>query len=201
LAGVFPGRGGRHVPHGQAAARKRVLEAEVTTGVLTEVSLRPGLGKERAADVAGKPLPKGALRLEDRGFFCGERLHDYVDQGVYVLTGLPAWTAVCDTKGRRLDLVGQRRQCGEDYRERPVRLRHGRQVKVRLLAVRLPEAEAAPRRQRVRPEAKQRGRPVRPKKLDLCDGNLLATNAPKDWLGLRAAGVVRRVRWQSEKVR
>src|SRR5215207_9818973 len=35
LAAVLPGRGGRHAPHGQAAALKLVLEAEVTTGALT----------------------------------------------------------------------------------------------------------------------------------------------------------------------
>src|SRR4051794_2850705 len=46
LAGLFPGRGGRHAPHGQAAAAKLVFEAEVTTGELTEVSLLAGLDNE-----------------------------------------------------------------------------------------------------------------------------------------------------------
>jgi hypothetical protein len=191
LAAVFPGRGGRHVPHGQAAAVKLVLEAEVTTGALTEVSLLPGLGNEKASDVAGKPLPKGSLLLEDMGFFCGQRLQDYVDQGVYVLTRIPAWTAVFDLNGRRLDLVRELRQCRTDYLERPIRLLHGRKVPLRLRAVRLPEAEAEQRRQRVRQEAKQRGRPVSQKKLDLCAWNILVTNAPKKLLGLQEAGVVR----------
>src|SRR5947209_7569759 len=34
LAALFPGRGGRHTPHGQAAAVKLVFEAELTTGEL-----------------------------------------------------------------------------------------------------------------------------------------------------------------------
>jgi hypothetical protein len=68
LAGAFPGRGGRHTPHGQAAAVKLVLEAEVTTGALTDVSILAGLDNERTAAVAGKPLPAGALLLEDLGF-------------------------------------------------------------------------------------------------------------------------------------
>jgi hypothetical protein len=52
----------------------------------------------------------------------------------------------------------------------------------------------------VRQEAKQRGRPVSQQKLDLCEWNILVTNAPRKLLGLEQAGVVRRVRWQVELV-
>jgi hypothetical protein len=197
---AFPGRGGRHVPHGQAAALKLVFEAEVTTGELTEVSVLAGLDNERTAEVAGKPPPEGALLLEDLGFFSGDRLQDYIGQKVYVLTRVPAWTAFFDDRGRRLDLVKELRRAKGDWLDRPVRIRHGSQVAVRLVAVRVPEKEAEQRRQRVRREAKQRGRPVSQKKLDLCAGNLLVTNAPAELLGVSEAGAVRRVRWQVELV-
>jgi hypothetical protein len=200
LAGAFPGRGGRHAPHGRAAAAKLVFEAEVTAGALTEVSLLAGRDNERTAEVAGKPLPEGALLLEDLGFFSGERLQAYADQGVYVLTRIPAWTAVFDEGGRRLDLVARLRRARGDCLELPVRILHGRQLRLRLLAVRLPEAEAQQRRQRVRREAQQRGRAVSRKKLDLCDWNVLVTNAPACLLGPEEACVVRRVRWQVELV-
>jgi Transposase DDE domain len=200
LASVLPGRGGRHVAHGQAAAAKLVFEAEVTTGELTEVAVLAGLDNERTAEVAGKPLPQGALLLEDMGFFSGERLQDYVEQGVYVLTRIPAWTAVFDDRGRRLDLVKELRGVRGDYLERSVRILHGSKQSVRLLAVRLPERQAQERRERVRREAKQRGRPVSQRKLDLCEWNILVTNAPAAVLGLREAHVVRRVRWQIELV-
>jgi Transposase DDE domain len=198
LALAFPGRGGRHAPHGQAAACKLVFEAEVTTGALTEVSVLAGLDNERTAEVAGKPLPAGALLLEDLGFFSGERLQGYIDQEVYVLSRVPAWTAFFDERGRRLDLVRELRRAKGDWVDRPVRVLHGRQVTVRLLAVRLPEREAEQRRERVRREAKQRGRPVSQRKLDLCEWNILVTNAPAPLVGVLEAGVVRRVRWQIE---
>jgi hypothetical protein len=200
LAGVFPGRGGRHSPHGRAAAAKLVLEAEVTTGELTEVSVLAGLDNERTAEVAGKPLPEGALLLEGTGFFSGERLKGYIDQGVYVLTRVPAWTAFFDRKGRRLDLVRELRKVNGDHLDRPVLILHKGKLRVRLLAVRLPPPEAEQRRERVRRAAKQRGRPVSQKKLDLCQWNILVTNVPARLLGLLAAGVVRRVRWQIELV-
>jgi hypothetical protein len=200
LALAFPGRGGRHVPHGQAAACKLVFEAEVSTGELTEVSVLAGLDNERTAEVAGKPLPEGALLLEDLGFFSGDRLQDYIDQKVYVLSRVPAWTAFFDQRGRRLDLVKELRRAKGDCLEWSLRILHDSKVTVRLLAVRLPEREAERRRERVRQEAKKRGRPVSQKKLDLCEWNLLVTNAPAALLGVFEAGAVRRVRWQIELV-
>jgi hypothetical protein len=138
--------------------------------------------------------------LEDMGFFSGERLQEYTEQGVYVLTRVPAWTAVFDERGRRLDLVQLLRKAPGDALELPARILHQFKQPVRLLAVRLPEREAEQRRQRVRQEARQRGRPVSQKKLDLCEWNILITNAPAELLRLREAGAVRRVRWQVELV-
>lgn len=200
LAALLPGRGGRHAPHGQAAALKVVLEAEVSSGELTDVSLLPGLDNEKTAEVAGKPLPEKALLLEDMGFLSGQRLQTYVDQGVYVLTHIPAWTAVFDLKGQRLDLVQLLRRHPGASLEQQVQLFHGTHLELRLLAVRVPEQEAEQRRQRVRKEAQQRGRPVSQRKLDLCEWNILVTNVPKELLGAQEACVVRRVRWQIELV-
>lgn len=200
LAELLPGRGGLHAPHGQAAAAKVVLEAEVTTGELTGLSLLAGLDNEKTALVAQQSLPEGALLLEDLGFFAGERLQTYMKQGVYVLSRVPAWTAFFDEKDRRLDLVKWLRQTQGWYVERPIRILHGQHLQMRLLAVRVPEAEAEQRRQRVRQEAKQRGRPVSQKKLDLCEWNLLVTNAPRSLLRVQEAHMVRRVRWQIELV-
>jgi len=200
LAFLFPGRGGRHVPHGQAAAAKLVFEAEVTTGELTEVSVLAGLDNERIAEVASKPLPAGALLLEDLGFFSGERLQAYMEQGVYVLSRVPAWTAFFDEKGCRLDLVKELRRFQGHCLERRIRILHGSKLEVRLLAVRVPEQEAQQRRERVRREAKARGRPVSQKKLDLCEWNVLVTNAPAELIGRWEAHALRRVRWQIELV-
>lgn len=200
LAHLFPGRGGRHAPHGQAAAVKLVVETEMTTGELTELNLLAGLDNEKSAAVADKPLPAGALLLEDLGFFCGARLQAYAEQGVYFLSRIPARTAVFEASGKRLDLVRWLRTATADRLERTVRILHGCRLQVRLLAVRVPEAEAQQRRQRVLQEAQQRGRTVSQKKLDLCGWNILVTNAPAALLGVEEAWIVRRVRWQIELV-
>jgi Transposase DDE domain len=194
------GGGAPHAAHGQAAAIKLVFEAELTTGVLTDVSLQAGLDNDKLSEVAGKPLPKGALLLEDMGFLSGDRLQHYSDQGVYVVTRIPAWTAVFAANGKRLDLVKELRKAKGWRYERAVQILHKHKVSLRLLAVRLPDAEIRQRQERVRREAKQRGRPVSQKKLDLCQWNILVTNAPASLLAAEEACVVRRVRWQIELV-
>jgi hypothetical protein len=200
LAPWLPGRGGRQTPHGQAAAVKLVFEAEITTGELTEVCLLAGLDNERTAEVAHKPLPAGALLLEDLGFFSGPRLQAYMEQGVYFVSRVPCWTAFFDDQGRRLDVVKLLRHTSGWHWDQSVRILHGQQLTVRLLAERLPEAEAEQRRQRVLQEAQARGRTVSQKKLELCAWNILVTNAPEAVLSLEEALTVRRLRWQIELV-
>jgi len=200
LADYFPGRGGRHAAHGQAAAVKLVLEAELTTGLLTDVSLLAGLDNDKVAEVASNPVPAGALLLEDMGFLSGARLQHYINEGVYVVTPIPAWTAVFAETGRRLNLVKELRKAKGWRYERRVLILHEHKVAVRLLAVRVTDEECRRRQERVRREAKKRGRPVSQKKLDLCAWNILVTNAPAALLGAEEACVVRRVRWQIELV-
>jgi Transposase DDE domain len=197
LAGVLPGRKGRGKD--PAAALKVVLEMEVTTGQLTEADELPGLANEKTSAVSSKPLPEGSLLLEDMGFFSGERMQGHVSQKVIVLTRVPAWTAVFDFKTKkRLDLVKLLRGCKRGRLERRVRILNEQKLALRLLAVRVPDEQAERRRQRVRQEAKQRGRKVSQKKLELCEWNVLLTNATARQISAGEACELRRVRWQVE---
>jgi Transposase DDE domain len=203
LAGLFPGRVGRDGR--PSAALKLVWELEVSTGQFTDASVLPALDNEKTSEVAAKPLPAGSLLLEDMGFLCGERLQSYVEQGVYVLTRVPAWTAFFEKKAasagfKRLDLLKWLRRAKGDCVQRRVYVFHKQKLALRLLAVRLPEKEAEERRERVRQEAKKHGRPVSQRKLDLCEWNVLVTNAPGSLLRAYNAWEVRRVRWQIELV-
>jgi hypothetical protein len=203
LADLFPGRKGTGGK--PTAALKLVLEMEVTTGQFTELEVLSGLANEKTALVAAKPLPPGALLLEDMGFLDGERLQEYMLQGVYFLTRVPAWTAFFEKKARgkgyqRLDVVKWLRQAQGWHLERQVSVFHKQKLALRLLAVRVPPEVAEQRRQRVVQEAKRHGRPVSQKKLDLCEWNVLVTNAPGELIPASAGWEIRRVRWQIELV-
>jgi Transposase DDE domain len=203
LAELFPGRPGRGDE--PAAALKLVLEMEVSSGQFTEVSVLPGTANDKTAAVADKPLPRGSLLLEDRGFFCGRRMQDHINQGVYVLTRVPSWTAFFEYKGRgrgyrRLNLLAWLRRLEGGSGQRRVVILHKEKLLLRLVAVRVPEKEAEERRQRVREEAKKHQRPVSQKKLEMCQWTILLTNAPESLLRVKEAFEVRRVRWQIELI-
>lgn len=204
LADHFPARKGKDGK--PTAAIKLVLEMEVTTGQFTELEILPAaVDNDKTAHIAAKPLPKGSLLLEDMGFLCGERLQGYMDQGVYVLTRVPYWTAffVKSRWGRgvqRLDLVRWLRKAKGSYLSRDVLVFHKGKVALRLLAVRVPEEVAQKRREEARKDAKARGRAVNENKLELCDWNVLVTNAPAELISAREGWELRRVRWQIEVV-
>jgi hypothetical protein len=194
LIGLSPGRTGRSGP---SAAAKVVVEVDATTGVLSAVQLLPGRANEKTAAVSHAPLPEGALLLEDMGFLSAQRLRNYIEQGVYVLTRVPAWCAVFAPDGTRIDLAGELEAAGGWYVERDVLLFHDK-VPMRLLASRLPDEVAERRRQRLRKEARKRGRPAGAARLALCEWNVLLTNAPAAKLGAQEGWDVRMVRWQQE---
>jgi hypothetical protein len=203
LAGAFPAREGKD--GSPCAALKIVLEMEVTTGRFTELEVMPALDNDKTSEVAAKPLPEGALLLEDMGFLSGERLQGYVDQGVYFLTRVPHWTAffVESRPGKgleRLDLARWLRRAKGSCLAREVCVFHGQRLKLRVLAVRVPQEVAEARREEVRRDAKKRGRAVSEGKLELCDWNVLVTNAPAGLISAREGWELRRVRWQIEVV-
>lgn len=203
LADIFPARG---TGDGQpTAALKIVLEMEVGTGQFTELEILPALDNEKTSAVAAKPLPKGALLLEDMGFLCGQRLQEYMEQGVYFLTRVPHPTVffVESRWGRgvvRFDLVRWLRKAKGSCLAKEVYVFHEEKLKLRLLAVRVPAEIAEQRRAAVRADAKKRGREVSEKKLELCDWNILVTNAPRGLISAYDGWELRRVRWQIEVV-
>jgi hypothetical protein len=202
LAPFFPGRraGRNALP---TAAVKLVLEVEVTTGEFTGLSLLSGTDNDKRAEVADKPLPAGSLLLEDMGFLAGDRLQACIDQGAYSLSRVPAWTAFFRRRGQRrvrLDLLEWLRQQPGQVLDRRVHMLHDHKLAVRLLAVRVPEDVARQRQEAVAAEAKQKGRPVSRRKLELCAWNILVTNAPAELVSAYEAGAVRRVRWQIELI-
>ncbi len=197
LAPLLPGCGGSAPEHG-AAALKFVLGLELTRGVLEGVNVLTGRDNEQTCALAHAPLPEETLLLEDMGFFSLERMESYDQQKVYILSRLPVRTAVFTPDKRRLDLVKWLGKQSAWQVSQRVLLGAKKWLPCRLLAVRVPEQEAEQRRQRVRREARDKGRSVSQAKLALCEWNILITNAPEDRLRVSEAVDLRRVRWQIE---
>lgn len=198
LATVWAGCGGR-VADGCRAALKLTVRLDLRRGQLDGPLLGDGRAQDKATPLQQAPLPKGALRIADLGFWSLQVLQDIAAQGAYFLSRLHLQTAVfLAATGDRLELV---EWLGRQKRRRlsvAVELGVGARVPARLLAVRVPRRVAEARRDKIRAEAQREGEVPSERKLALADWTLLVTNAPADVLAIREALVLARARWQIE---
>jgi hypothetical protein len=195
LAPFFPGCGGSGGP---TAALKVPLRLELRRGALELSDLQAGRACDLASPLAHGPLPAGSLRLADLGYYSLEALHEYDQQGVYVLSRLPARTALFDATGQRWKLhefllaqPGNRVDCWVQVGSR------GR-LRLRLLAWRVAPEVVRVRRRRLQQRGQKSRRPVSTAQATLAGWNVLVTNAPSELLSLVEACVLARLRWQVE---
>jgi hypothetical protein len=97
LATVWQGCGGRTSTH-TSAALKLQARLDMRTGRLA-VQLQDGRASDRTAELPG-PLPAGALRLADLGYWSLEALQALAQQGVFWLSRLQLQTGVFEQRGR-----------------------------------------------------------------------------------------------------
>jgi hypothetical protein len=197
LRALWPGCGGSGDEAG-AAALKVQVQWNYLTGALSVVSLHAGRESDRAAPVQTTPLPKGALRLADLGYFSLKVLAAYSEQGVLWLSRLLTNTAVNWRDGARLDLVSFLSQSTATQLNLEIRLGATAQLPARLIAVRLPQEVADRRRARLHQQASDKGKTVSQTALALADWTVLVTNLSVEQLSVREALVLARARWQIE---
>jgi hypothetical protein len=196
-APFLPGCGGS-TPDAGAAALKLQVRWELTGCALEGLTWHPGRSADTQAPLSQEFLPPGALRVVDLGYFDLDTLQGYAEQGVYFLSRLPSRSVVDDGSGKkwrlgaflaavRGDTVDQRLEVGADKR-----------LSCRLLALRVPEAVAQKRQQRLLKQSKKKGRKVSAERRALCEWTVFITNAPAEKLSLREALTVGRARWQLE---
>ena len=196
LATVWPGCGGR-VPQGSQAAVKATIRLDVVAGGLDGPVLSAGRAQDKSSSLQQAPVPKGALRVADQGFWSLAVLDRIAADGGYFLSRLHLQTTVF-VAGEAIDLVAW--LAGQATAEVDVAVTLGvtAQVAARVLAVRVPQEVADRRRAKLREAAQRDGKTANPRALALADWTLLVTNAPVAKLSVREALVVGRVRWQIE---
>jgi Transposase DDE domain len=201
----WPGCGGSSATHTQAALKLGV-RFDLCSGALRGPLLYDGRTHESTTPIQSAPLPAGALRLADLGFFDLEARAQIGAQDGYWLSRLHFGTAVYDAEGRRWDVLDLLAAQGTAQVALPIALGAQQRLSARLLAVRVPQEVAVrvpqevadQRRRRLRLPARDRGRTPSAARLAWCDWTLLVTNVPPDMLSLREALVLARARWQIE---
>jgi hypothetical protein len=196
LAPLFPGCGGTTAADGQAALKIHV-GLELTTGTL-DLSCGAGRQPDVSSVLASGPLPAGALRLADRGFFDMEVLQEHTAQGVSWITRVPARLVVQDGQGQSRSLAAFLASQPADHVDQQVRIGAGGRLPCRLLARRAPACVVAQRRAKLQRQAKKKGRPVSTAQLLQCAWTVYITNLDGDQLSWEEVWVLARVRWQIE---
>src|SRR5262245_34612907 len=191
LANFLPGCGGQ-APGEGAAACKVQLCIEIAHGGLENLVLLDGRTNDLECPVAHRPLPEGALRLTDLGFYDLGLLKRYSDEGVFWISRLHPGTSVFTSEGTKHALLAFLQSQPEAAVDTSVHL-GAQQVPARLLAVRVPEEVANRRRQQLRRKANKRGRGVSAERLALCDWDVLITNVRPEQLTLAEVWALRRV--------
>ncbi len=194
LAELWPGCGGST---GGAAALKVQVRYDLLKGGL-QLAWQAGRASDRRASFQHAPLPVGALRLADLGYFDLAVLTETQQQQAYWLTRPQAGTRVFDGRGQALDLATYLTRQTSASLDVPIQLGATHHLPCRLLAVRVCQETADRRRQRLHTEARRRGQAVSQERLRLADWTLFVTNIPVERLSLREALVLARTRWQIE---
>jgi hypothetical protein len=198
LAGLSPGCGGSTPDAGRAACKLHV-RLEVTRGGRMELELTDGRTNELQSPLAHAPLPPGALRLADLGYFDLERLRADTKAGVFWVSRAPAGLTVAGSPGGPpLKLLAWLRSQGADRVDATVWLGAAR-LPARLVATRLPAEVAARRRARRQAKAAKRGGgPVSAAVEQLAEWDVAVTNLPAGDYAARQVLALRRLRWQVE---
>jgi hypothetical protein len=141
-------------------------------------------------------LSRGALRLADTGYFKVAAFQDLNQRGVAWVARIPARVGVWHAE-RVVSLAIWLAHQEQAVIDVAVELTAQR-LACRLIAVRVPEAVAQQRRDRALADAKDRGQPLGPAILALCDWTVIATNLPSHALTVDDALLLLRLRWQIE---
>lgn len=197
LAAIWPGCGGRVTTNTQAAL-KVTASLDLRQGSLVGLDLSAGRTQDRATTQQATPVPRGAVRIADLGFWSLPVFRRIAAGGGYFLSRYHSQTTV-SLAGTRLDLPRWLRRQAPVV-EVDVTLGLKDPLPVRLIAIRVPQAVADARRRRIRADARGGGHGAPRTTLALAGWTLLVTNVPAGMLSVAEAEVLRRLRWQIELV-
>lgn len=181
-----------------AAALKIQVSLDVLNGTLHGPFLENGRTHDLASPSLDVPMPVGALRIADLGYFSLDVLEGLDNQGVFFLSRLHGQALVLDESAHRVDLPSLLESVGADQIDLAVLVGNVHRLPVRLLACRVPQEVADQRRRKLKEAARRRQHRVSKKQLALASWTVLITNVPASMLSLAEALVLARVRWQIE---
>lgn len=187
---------------GSTGAPASSLKLQVELDLLRGTILGPHFQAGRDGDLPLLEPHEGAedgeLIVRDRGYWSTGLLSSVDGAGAYFISYYQTKTNLYDGEaGERIDLL--RLLSGSASRfDLPVRLSAKHRVACRLVGVRVSEAVAALRRERLAEYERKQGRTASALQVAMTRWSVAVTNAPVEELSLTEALVLLRARWQME---
>jgi hypothetical protein len=182
-----------------SSSLKTQTRLDLNTGKLSGPYLQSGRENDKNPQIHWEPLPSGALRIADLGYYSLKEFRKMDSDGVYWLSRVKSYSILyCHDK--RWNLLGFLERHCRDSIDTQVLLGDKEQVPCRLLAVRVPDDVAMLRRCKLISEAKDKGKPVSARTLKLASWTVLCCNIPHEMLSLEEGFVLMRARWQIELI-
>lgn len=193
----YPGCGGCH--GGGQAALKLQTELDLRSGALTQIAIESARQSDRSSHRQRMPGAAGSLQITDLGYFCLAVFANLIRHGVHFLSRLQFGTTVHTAQGRRVDLLRWLSAQPGPFIDQPVRLGKKQLLACRLIAWRVPAAQARRRRQRLRANFKRKtGGVPTTTRLAWCDWTILVTSVAASQLTPKESVVLYRARRQVE---
>jgi hypothetical protein len=197
LAGEFPGLGGSTPDAGRAGCGILVC-LELSGQGIVDLQVADARTNDLAFDLAHTSLPKGALRLADLGFFNLELLDSYQEQGIFYVSRWKPHVLLFDENGCKFDLIDYLRASTNQIQTDRWIYAGEKQIKARLVAVRLSAAAAERRKRQYSKRKQKKGKTASEAMLALCEWDVTITNVPVEKLSVDEVVSLRRMRWQIE---
>lgn len=142
-------------------------------------------------------IEKGALYLQDLGYFNTESLDRIKKTDAYFISRYLSQTKVFDQDNQQIDLLKELYKAGNFF-AKEVLLGQQHKVKVRLIAYLLPDEEIEKRLRKLNKEAQKKGRTPTQETLELARWSIFVTNVSETILNDKQVYLVYILRWQIE---
>jgi DDE family transposase len=142
-------------------------------------------------------IEKGALYLQDLGYFNTESLNRIKKTDAYFVSRYLLQTKVFDPDEQQIDLLKELNKAGSFF-AKEVLLGQQNKVKVRLIAYLLPDEEVEKRLRKLKKAAQKKGRAPTQETLALARWSIFVTNVSEDILDNKQVYLVYILRWQIE---
>jgi hypothetical protein len=195
LKEVWRGMGGTK---GENASLKLQVNLNYSTGEIHGPTLQDGRAQDQTSPYQQVQFPKGALHVNDLGYFSLKRFQRDSQNGVFWLSRYKTSTKIYFETGNSLHLITWLRKQKEERLDLLVLLGGKAAIPCRLLIEKVPKEVADQRRRYLKRQAVKRGQKLTKERSELANWTIIITNVPQEMASFDEIMVLLRARWQIE---